>query len=53
MSLFETVCRDETRLMLDPAVCVRFSEQNHGSHLMRLFATDQFCKSLAVISCLD
>jgi hypothetical protein len=50
LALFEAVCRDKTQWCRIVAANVRFSEQHQ---VERLFATDQFCKSLAVISCLD
>ena len=50
VEFFETVCRGKTQWCRIVAARVRFSEQNQ---VQRLFATDQFCKSLAVISRLD
>lgn len=48
--IFATVCRVKTQSNETAAACVRFSEQNQ---FQRQIATHQFCKPLAVSSCLD
>jgi len=50
VKFFATVCRVKTQPTAIATRCVRFSEQNRSQ---RLIATDQFCKPLAVSSCLD